>query len=133
MIHVEVRPPAIDQVHRLIAGQKPDVAVRLYAQPGSSGGGCCGGGSGAVQFGLAFAKARPDDEVVRVDGFSIIVDPGSVKLVDGAVVDYVETLSESGFQVTNPTLPEPDDAGKSSGCGSCGSSSSNGGGCSCCG
>jgi iron-sulfur cluster assembly accessory protein len=129
MIHVEVRPPAVEQVHRLIAGQKPDVAVRLYAQPG--GGGCCGGGGGAVQFGLAFAKPRPEDEVVAVGDFSILVDPGSVKFVDGAVIDYVETLSESGFKVSNPTLPEPDDAGRAGGCGSCGSSSANGGGCGC--
>jgi len=131
MIHLEVRPPAIEQVRRLMGGQKPETAVRIYAQPG--GGGCCGGGSGAVQFGMAFAKPRPDDQVVPVDGFSIIVDPGSVKLVDGAIIDYVETLSESGFKVTNPTLPEPDAAGQADGCGSCGSSSSNGGGCSCCG
>jgi iron-sulfur cluster assembly accessory protein len=130
MIHVDVRPSAIEQVHRLISGQKPDVAVRVYAQPG--GGGCgCGGGASAVQFGMAFAKPRPEDEVVPVDGFSIIIDPSSAKLVDGAIIDYVETLSESGFKVTNPTLPEPDDAGKAGGCGSCGSSATNGGGCGC--
>jgi len=125
-IHVDVRPAAVDQVRRLIQGQKPDIGVRVYAQPG--GGGCC---AGLVQFGMAFAKPRPDDEVVKVDGFSLFVDPGSVKMVDGAVVDYVETLAESGFKITNPTLPEPDAAGISSGCGSCGSNSANGGGCGC--
>jgi iron-sulfur cluster assembly accessory protein len=129
MLQVEVRPAAIEQVRRLIVGQSPEVGVRIYAQPG--GGGCCGGGAGAVQFGMAFAKPRPGDEVVKVDGFAVIVDPSSVKLVDGAVVDYVETLQESGFKVTNPTLPEPDEAGKAGGCGSCGSNSTNGGGCGC--
>jgi len=128
MVHVEVRPAAVSQVHALIQGQKPEVGVRVYAQP--SGGGCCGGGS-AVQFGLAFAKPRPDDEVVRVDGFALLVDPASVKLVDGAVIDYVESLKESGFKITNPTLPEPDDSGRAGGCSSCGSNASNGGGCGC--
>ncbi|MGI0070836.1 MAG: HesB/IscA family protein [Thermoplasmata archaeon] len=128
MVHVEIRPAAMEQVKTLIRGQKPEVGVRLYAQPG--GGGCCGGGS-AVQFGLAFAKARADDEVVRVDGVSLLVDPTSTKFVDGAVIDYVEDLSQSGFKVTNPTLPEPDDAGRSGGCGSCGSNAENGGGCGC--
>lgn len=129
MVHVEVRAPAIRQVRALIQGQRPEVGVRLYAQPG--GGGCCGGGGGAVAFGLAFAKPRPDDVVVAVDGFSLLVDPTSVPYVDGAVVDYVEDLRESGFKVTNPTLPEPDAAGRAGGCTACGSSPSNGGGCGC--
>ncbi|MFI5418739.1 MAG: HesB/IscA family protein [Candidatus Lutacidiplasmatales archaeon] len=129
MIHLEVRATAAEQVRRLMAGQKPETAVRIYAQPG--GGGCCGGGGGAVQFGMAFAKPRPEDEVVKVDGFSVIIDPSSMKFVDGAVVDYVETLQESGFKVTNPTLPEPDSGGMSGGCGSCGNSSDKGGGCGC--
>jgi iron-sulfur cluster assembly accessory protein len=129
MIQVEVRPSAVEQVRRLMGSQKPETGVRIYAQPG--GGGCCGGGGGAVQFGMAFAKPRPEDEVVKVDGFSILIDPGSAKFVNGAVVDYVETLKESGFKVTNPTLPEPDAAGQAGGCGSCGSNSENGGGCGC--
>lgn len=129
MIHVEVRPAAMDQVRRLIVGQKPEVGVRVYATPG--GAGCCGGGSGAVQFGMAFAKARPEDEVVRIDGFQLIVDPSSQKLVDGAVIDYVEGLQESGFKITNPTLPEPDAAGMTGGCTACGENSENGGGCGC--
>ncbi len=128
MIHVEVRPAASQQVKTLIRGQNPEVGVRVYAQPG--GGGCCGGGS-AVQFGLAFAKPRADDEVIAGDGFRLLVDPTSTKFVDGAVIDYVEGLQESGFKITNPTLPEPDAAGLSGGCGSCGSNSENGGGCSC--
>jgi iron-sulfur cluster assembly protein len=130
MIHVEMRPAAIAQVKALMSGQKPGVGVRVYAQP-SGGGSCCGGGSTAVQFGMAFAQPRADDEVVPTDGVQLIVDPSSVKLVDGAVIDYVESLSESGFKITNPTLPEPDAAGKSGGCGSCGTNSANGGGCGC--
>jgi iron-sulfur cluster assembly accessory protein len=129
MVHVEFRPAAVEQVKTLIRGQKPDTGVRVYAQPG--GGGCCGGGGGAVQFGMAFAKPRADDEVVRVDGFSLFVDPSSVRFVDGAVIDYVEDLQQSGFKITNPTLPEPDAAGQAGGCSACGSNAENGGGCSC--
>ncbi|MFZ1022670.1 MAG: hypothetical protein WAN87_00860, partial [Thermoplasmata archaeon] len=79
MVQVEIRPAAVEQVRRLIAGQKPEIGVRVYAQAGGGGGSCCGGGSGVVQFGMAFAKPRTDDEVVKVDGFSIIVDPMSVQ------------------------------------------------------
>ncbi|MHB1434505.1 MAG: HesB/IscA family protein [Thermoplasmata archaeon] len=129
MVELEVRPAALDQIKTLIRGQKPDVGVRVYAQAG--GGGCCGGGAGMVQFGMAFAKPRADDVVVKVQGLSLIVDPGSVPMVDGAVVDYVENLDESGFKITNPNLPTPDEAGMAGGCGSCGESSGNGGGCGC--
>lgn len=131
MIAVEFKPTATEQIRRLISGQKGEVGVRIYAQPGGGGGSCCGGGAGAVAFGMAFSKARADDAVVKVDGFALLVDPSSQKLVDGAVVDYVETLTESGFKITNPTLPEPDEAGQSGGCGSCGTNSSNGGSCGC--
>lgn len=130
MLSLDVRPSAKEQVRRLIVGQKSEIGVRVYAQPGG-GGGCCGGGASAVQFGMAFAKPRADDEVVKIDGFSLFVDPSSVPFVNGAVIDYVEDLQESGFKITNPTLPEPDAAGKAGGCGSCGESGSNGGGCGC--
>lgn len=129
MVAIELKPAAAEQVKQLIRGQKPEVGVRVYAQPG--GGGCgCGGGS-HIQFGMAFAKPRADDQILTVDGFRFIVDPSSVQYVNGAVIDYVEDLNASGFRITNPTLPEPDEAGLSGGCGSCGSSSANGGGCGC--
>ncbi len=128
MVQVEMRPAAVAQVQALLSSQKPEVGVRVYAQAG--GGGCCGGGS-AVQFGMAFAQPRPDDEVVRVDGVRLLVDPASTRFVDGAVIDYVEDITESGFKITNPTLPEPDSAGRDGGCSSCGSNASNGGGCGC--
>lgn len=134
MFTLEVKPSAIQQVKELMRGQKPEIGVRVYAQPGGGGGGSgcgCGSSGSPVQFGMAFAKPRPDDEVVTVEGLRVIVDPSSISLVNGAVIDYVEDLHESGFKITNPTLPVPDDAGRAGGCGSCGSSSGNGGGCGC--
>ena len=129
MIQVEVKPEAVSQVRRLIAGQKPEVAVRVYAQPG--GGGCCGGGGGAVQFGMAFAKPRADDEVVKVDGFSVIVDPMSLPQVEGAKIDFVQSLDATGFTISSPNLPDASKApaGSGCGCGSGGCGSGGGGGC----
>ena len=96
MIAVEFKPIATEQIRRLIQGQKGEVGVRIYAQPG--GGGCgCGGGS-AVMFGMAFSKARADDTVVKVDGFSLLVDPSSQKFVDGAVVEERQPYMRGGAQ-----------------------------------
>ncbi|MGI0139864.1 MAG: HesB/IscA family protein [Thermoplasmata archaeon] len=131
MFAVEVKPAAAQQVKQLMQGQKPEIGVRVYAQPGGGGcgSGCGSSGHSAAQFGMAFARARPDDEIVTIGGLRIIVDPSSVPLVNGAVIDYVEDLHESGFKITNPTLAVPDAAGESGGCSSCGSNSGSGGGC----
>ena len=54
---------------------------------------------------LVDAETRADADVeVDAGVFTVLVDGGSVKRLDGAVVDFVETIQESGFQIT----PDPD-------------------------
>ena len=135
-VKLEVTKEAQDQVRSLMQGQKPGTAVRIFVQAGGSGGGCgsggcgCGGGGGA-SFGLAFDRPRNGDEVVQVDGFSVIVDPMSQDAVNGAKIDFVQSLDATGFTVTSPTMPEATKApgGEAGGCG-CGSGGcGSGGGC----
>jgi len=141
-VQVEVTKAAKDQVRQLIQGQKPGTAVRLFVQPGGGGGGgggcgggCgeggggCGCGGGGPAFGLAFDRPRNGDEVVQVDGFSVIVDSMSASQVDGAKIDFVEGLDASGFTVIPAHGPEPTPhAGESGGCG-CGAGGCGSGGC----
>lgn len=125
-VKIEVTKAAQDQVRELIRGQKAGTAVRLFLQPGGSGGGCGSGGCGcggaessAPSFGLAFDRPRNGDEVVQVDGFSVIVDSSSAEFVDGAKIDFVQSLEATGFSVTSPTLPTPrGPVGSGCGCGS---------------
>ncbi len=136
-IQVNVTREAQDQVRELIKGQKPGTAVRVYLQAGGGGGGCgsggcgsggcgCGsGGGGGPSFGMAFDRPRNGDQVIPVDGFSIVVDDLSAEMLKGATIDYVQDLSASGFKITNPNAPAPPSAGEGGGCG-CGS-----GGCGC--
>lgn len=49
------------------------------------------------------ARAATDVEV-DAGAFTVLVDEASVKRLDGARVDFVETIQESGFQIT----PDPD-------------------------
>ena len=49
-------------------------------------------------------EKREGDLVFGQEGFDIVVDPESAKLLDGASVDWVEGLQESGFKVENPNL-----------------------------
>ena len=72
------------------------------------GGGCAG-------FSYNFALGQPDPHDARsvTDGVTLVVDPVSLDLVAGCVVDYVESLGGSAFRVENPNA--------ASGCG-CGTS-----------
>ena len=45
-----------------------------------------------------------EDLVFGQRGFDVVVDPESAKLLEGASVDWVESLMESGFKVENPNL-----------------------------
>ena len=54
---------------------------------------------------LVEAESRaPTDVEVDAGSFTVLVDEASVKRLEGATVDYVETIQESGFQIT----PDPD-------------------------
>ena len=54
-----------------------------------------------------------DDLIAETDGVKLVVDPMSLELVAGCVVDFVESLGGTAFKVENPNA--------SAGCG-CGSS-----------
>jgi iron-sulfur cluster assembly accessory protein len=130
-VQIEVTKEAVSQVQTLIKAQKPGTGVRVFVQAGGGGGGCgdgCGCGAGAEasgpSFGLAFDNPRNGDEVVAVDGLKIIVDPMSAEFVNGAKIDFVQSLDATGFTIVPPNQTHPN-APIGSGCG-CGSG---GGGC----
>ncbi len=45
-----------------------------------------------------------EDLVFDGYGFEVVMEPESAKLLEGARVDWIETLTESGFKVENPNL-----------------------------
>jgi len=73
------------------------------------GGGCSGF---TYHFDLA-ETIEPGDVVTETDGVKLVVDPVSIDLVRGSIVDFVDSLGGSSFKVENPNA--------ASGCG-CGSS-----------
>lgn len=46
----------------------------------------------------------PEDLVFNDYGFELVIAPESAKLLEGARVDWVETLNDTGFKVENPNL-----------------------------
>ena len=98
-------PSAAARVAVIAAKQGKPAILRLSVE----GGGCSGF---QYKFGLDDA-AEGDDLVVEQGGVTLVVDPVSLDLVAGSVVDYVESLGGAAFKVENPNA--------SAGCG-CGSS-----------
>ncbi len=121
-VKVELSEEARTQVQELIQHQAPGTAVRLFVRSG--GGGCgdgCGcGASSGPSFGLAFDRARPGDEVVPVNGFSLLVDASSAASVNGARIDFVRELDRSGFRVIPAQAADVPPVSGGGGCG-CGS------------
>lgn len=98
-------PSAAARVATIAAKQGKPAILRLSVE----GGGCSGF---QYKFGLDEA-AEADDLIVEQNGVTLLVDPMSLELVAGSVVDYVESLGGAAFRVENPQA--------ASGCG-CGSS-----------
>ena len=98
-------PSAAARVAAIAAKQGKPAVLRLSVE----GGGCSGF---QYRFGLADGPDA-DDLVIEQDGATLVVDPVSLDLVAGSVVDYVESLGGAAFKVENPNA--------ASGCG-CGSS-----------
>ncbi|OGS54826.1 MAG: heme biosynthesis protein HemY [Erythrobacter sp. RIFCSPHIGHO2_12_FULL_63_10] len=98
-------PAAASRVAAIAAKQAKPAILRLSVE----GGGCSGF---QYRFDLADAP-EADDCVSETDSVTLLVDPVSLDLVAGGVVDFVESLGGSAFRVENPNAV--------AGCG-CGSS-----------
>ena len=73
-----------------------------------------GGGCSGFQYRFELADGPESDDLTsETDGVTLVVDPVSLDLVGGSVVDFVESLGGAAFRVENPQA--------AAGCG-CGSS-----------
>ena len=98
-------PAAAKRVAAIAEKQDAPAILRLSVE----GGGCSGF---QYKFGLA-DRVDGEDAVSETDGVRLVVDPVSLDLVSGSVVDFVESLGGAAFRVENPQA--------AAGCG-CGSS-----------
>ncbi|MFQ5675170.1 MAG: NifU family protein [bacterium] len=81
---------------------RPGHGMRITAQRGMS--------PFSVDYGLAFVEPGQEnaaDEIVDLGEFKVYIDPDSALLAEGAIVDYVSGLNESGFKITNPRTAAP--------------------------
>jgi len=96
---------AAQKVRDFMQGQTAESEVGLRV--GVRGGGCSG-----FQYPLALDERHEDDHVFDSSGIRVLVDPASLRYVEGSTVDFTESFMGSGFEVTNPNVVS------SCGCGS---------------
>ena len=96
---------AASKVRELILEEaNPDLKLRVYI----TGGGCSG-----FQYGFTFDESIEEGDVtVERNAVTLVVDPLSFQYLEGAEVDYSESLQGARFVIRNPN------AATTCGCGS---------------
>ena len=62
-----------------------------------------GGGCSGFQYGFKFdSDIAFDDDVIKFENFSVLLDSMSYPYLFGSTLDYVEDLSGSKFVINNP-------------------------------
>src|SRR5215470_11282300 len=94
---VQLTERAIGKVKEIMGSQEPSPAGLRIAVVG---GGCSG-----FSYSMAFEN-QPNmlDKTYNYEGLKVFVDQASLLYLDGAEVDYVETLEGSGFKFSNPQV-----------------------------
>ena len=73
---------------------RDDLALRISVQPG----GCSG-----LRYQLFFDERDLDgDSVTDFDGVEVVVDRMSLPYLNGALIDFVDTIEKQGFTIDNP-------------------------------
>ena len=114
---INVSDAASSKVKSLLAQEgRDDLQLRIAVQPG----GCSG-----LRYQLFFDERNLDGDVVTdFDGVSVVVDRMSVPYLNGATIDFVDSIEKQGFTIDNPNAtrlvrlrglvplssPEPDPA-----------------------
>ena len=92
---INLSPVAAAKVKSLLEQEgRDDLALRISVQPG----GCSG-----LRYQLFFDERTLDgDMVTDFDGVSVVVDRMSVPYLNGAVIDFVDSIEKQGFTIDNP-------------------------------
>ena len=73
---------------------RDDLALRISVQPG----GCSG-----LRYQLFFDERTLDGDVTTdFDGVTVVVDRMSVPYLNGAQIDFVDSIEKQGFTIDNP-------------------------------
>ena len=103
---ITLTPNAVKAIRRFVRGSETPVAgLRVMIQ----GGGCSG-----FQYGLRMeSETQEDDTEIDIEGVKLLVDPMSYTLVAGVTIDFIDTLTHTGFKFDNPNATSTCGCGQS--------------------
>lgn len=103
---ITLTPAAKKAIDRFIRGAETPVAgLRLTV----SGGGCSG-----LQYGMRIESEKADDDwEFNIDGVTILVDPITHPMIDSVNIDFIDTLTHTGFRFDNPNASAQCSCGQS--------------------
>jgi len=91
---LSVTEAAAVKIKQLMAEESDVGVLRVAIQ----GGGCSG-----FQYGLGFDSAATEGDLeFEQHGVTVVVDPFSAPYLQGAEVDYVDSIQAAGFAINNP-------------------------------
>lgn len=92
---VKLSEAARDKVRSLLSQEgRDDLRLRIAVQPG----GCSG-----LIYQLFFDERElENDAVASFDGVEVVVDAMSVPYLDGASIDFEDSIQKQGFTIDNP-------------------------------
>jgi len=91
---INLTETAADKVKQLMAEEDEIAVLRVAVQAG----GCSG-----FEYALGFDRgAQEGDHELNLHGVDVVVDPYSAPYLQGATIDYLNGLQESGFKIENP-------------------------------
>ncbi len=103
---VTLTPIAAEKLSALLAEKNlPGHGLRVFV----SGGGCSG-----FQYGMGFENTTEEgDFVFESSGVRVYLDSASAMYLEGATVDYVDSLMGGGFRIENPNAASTCSCGQS--------------------
>jgi iron-sulfur cluster assembly accessory protein len=95
---VSLTETAAAKIKELMAEEPPQEATVLRVAV--QGGGCSG-----FQYALGFDRGpQAGDHELSLHGVHVVVDPYSAPYLQGASIDFLNGLQESGFKIDNPNV-----------------------------
>jgi len=91
---ISLTEAAADKIKQLMAEESEVAVLRVAVQ----GGGCSG-----FEYALGFDRGPQDGDLeLSFHGVDVVVDPFSAPYLQGATIDFLNGLQESGFKIDNP-------------------------------
>src|SRR5581483_7129335 len=93
---INISNKAAAELRRIVQEQdETDAAIRVFVQ------GACG--CGAAHYGMGIeTEIGEGEELLDANGIRIVIDPESAPYLDGAEIDYRDSLMGRGFMIKNP-------------------------------